>query len=55
MIPDGPVMVASVPDEGAKAALLAAEPDVSFTTSHFDGWAAVLCRLVAEHPLTRGG
>jgi hypothetical protein len=43
--PDGPILVASVPDEGAKAALLAAEPDVYFTTSHFDGWAAVLCRL----------
>jgi hypothetical protein len=43
--PTGPVMVASVPDEGAKAALLAAEPDVYFTTSHFDGWSAVLCRL----------
>jgi hypothetical protein len=43
--PDGPVLVASLPDEGAKAALLAAEPDVYFTTSHFDGWAAVLCRL----------
>ena len=43
--PTGPVMVASVPDESAKAALLAAEPDVYFTTSHFDGWAAVLCRL----------
>ncbi len=43
--PAGPVMVAAVPDEGAKAALVAAEPDVYFTTSHFDGWAAVLCRL----------
>ena len=43
--PDGPILVASVPDEGAKAALIAAEPDVYFTTSHFDGWAAVLCRL----------
>ena len=43
--PPGPVLVAAVPDEGAKAALLAAEPDVYFTTSHFDGWAAVLCRL----------
>lgn len=43
--PTGPVLVASVPDEGAKAALLAAEPEVYFTTSHFDGWAAVLCRL----------
>ena len=43
--PPGPVLVASVPDEGAKAALLAAEPEVYFTVSHFDGWAAVLCRL----------
>lgn len=43
--PEGPVMVASVPDEGTKAALLASEPDVYFTTTHFDGWAAVLCRL----------
>ena len=29
----------------AKAALIAEEPDVYFTTSHFDGYAAVLCRL----------
>ena len=43
--PTGPVLVASVPDEGAKAALLAAEPEVYFTTTHFDGWAAVLVRL----------
>jgi hypothetical protein len=43
--PTGPILVASVPDEGAKAALLAAEPDVYFTTSHFDGSAVVLCRL----------
>ena len=43
--PTGPVLAASVPDEGAKAALLAAEPDVYFTTSHFDGYAVVLCRL----------
>jgi hypothetical protein len=52
--PAGPVMVASVADEGAKAALLAAEPDIYFTTSHFDGWAAVLCRLdrLDEHSLT---
>jgi len=41
----GPVLGASVPDEGAKAALIADEPDVYFTTSHFDGYAAVLCRL----------
>jgi hypothetical protein len=45
--PDGPVVVAYVPDEGAKSALLTAEPDVYFTTSHFDGWPALLCRLDA--------
>ena len=45
--PTGPVLAASVPDEGAKAALVADEPDVYFTTSHFDGYAAVLCRLDA--------
>jgi hypothetical protein len=45
--PAGPVLVAYVPDGGAKAALLSAEPGVFFTTSHFDGWPAVLCRLDA--------
>jgi hypothetical protein len=43
--PAGPVLAASVPDEGAKRALVAAEPDVYFTTHHFDGYAAVLVRL----------
>jgi len=43
--PAGPVLGARVPDEGAKLALIAAEPDVYFTTSHFDGYPAVLCRL----------
>ena len=43
--PAGPVLVAYVPDEGAKAALLASEPEVYFTTTHFDGWTAVLVRL----------
>jgi hypothetical protein len=43
--PTGPVLGARVPDEGAKAALIAEEPDVYFTTSHFDGYPAVLCRL----------
>lgn len=52
--PAGPVLGAAVPDEGAKLALVAAEPDVYFTTSHFDGYAAVLCRLDAldEESLT---
>ena len=45
--PTGPVLAAWVPDEGAKAALVAAEPDVYFTTSHFDGYPVVLCRLDA--------
>ena len=43
--PTGPVLVAAVADEGVKAALLADEPERYFTTSHFDGWAAVLVRL----------
>jgi hypothetical protein len=45
--PAGPVLVAYVPDEGAKAALLSAEPDVYVTTSHFDGRPVVMCRLDA--------
>ena|SRR3712207_1509153 len=43
--PTGPVLGASVPDEGAKHALIAEEPDVYFTVSHFDGYPAVLARL----------
>jgi hypothetical protein len=43
--PTGPVLGVSVPDEGAKQALIAEEPDVYFTTSHFDGYPAVLARL----------
>jgi hypothetical protein len=43
--PDGPVLGALVPDLGAKEALLAAQPDVYFTTPHFDGHAVVLVRL----------
>jgi hypothetical protein len=43
--PSGTVLGARVPDEGAKAALIAEEPDVYFTTRHFDGYPAVLCRL----------
>jgi hypothetical protein len=45
--PTGPVLGARVPDEGAKTALIADEPDVYFTTSHIDGYPAVLCRLDA--------
>ena len=43
--PDGPVLGARVPDLGAKEALLAARPDVYFTTPHFDGYTAVLVGL----------
>src|SRR4051794_35237991 len=45
--PTGPVVAAYVPDEGAKQAMVTAEPDRYFTTSHFDGFPAVLCRLEA--------
>jgi hypothetical protein len=48
--PAGPVLAASVPDEGAKRALVDAEPDVYFTTHHFDGYAAVLVRLDELEP-----
>jgi hypothetical protein len=43
--PDGPVLAVRVADEGVKQALVTAEPDVYFTTSHFDGYPAVLVRL----------
>ena len=48
--PTGPVVAAYVPDEGAKQAMITAEPDRYFTTSHFDGYPAVLCRLEALDP-----
>jgi hypothetical protein len=43
--PEGPALAARVPDEGAKTALIAEEPGTYFTTSHFDGYPAVLYRL----------
>jgi hypothetical protein len=43
--PTGPVLAVRVPDEGAKLALVAAEPELYFTTAHFTGYPAVLCRL----------
>lgn len=39
-----------VADEGVKQALLAGQPEVFFTTSHFDGHASVLVRLDALDP-----
>ena len=38
---------ARVADEGVKFALVAGEPEVYFTTPHFDGYPAVLARLAA--------
>lgn len=43
--PSGPILGARVPDLGAKEALLADDPDVYFTTPHFDGYPAILVRL----------
>jgi hypothetical protein len=43
--PDGPILAARVADVGVKDALLADDPDVFFTTPHFDGYPAILVRL----------
>jgi hypothetical protein len=43
--PDGPILGARVEHLVAKDALLADDPDVYFTTPHFDGYSAVLTRL----------
>lgn len=43
--PKGPILGARVEDLGAKEALLADEPDLYFTTAHFDGYPSVLVRL----------
>ena len=45
--PDGDILGARVADEGVKYALVAEEPEVYFTTPHFDGYPAVLARLAA--------
>jgi hypothetical protein len=42
---DDPILGARMPDEGAKQALIADDPEVYFTTPHFDGYPAVLVRL----------
>jgi hypothetical protein len=42
---DGPILAARVPDLGAKQALLADDPEVYFTTPHFDNYPIVLLRL----------
>jgi hypothetical protein len=43
--PDGPILAARVEHVGAKEALLADAPNLYFTTSHFDGYPAILIRL----------
>ena len=43
--PTGPVLAAHVADVGVKDALVADNPVVYFTTSHFDGYPAVLIQL----------
>ena len=43
--PDGPILGARVEHEVAKQALLEDDPEVFFTTPHFDGYPAVLVRL----------
>jgi hypothetical protein len=43
--PDGDVLAVRVQDVGVKEALVSDEPEVYFTTPHFDGYPAVLVRL----------
>lgn len=43
--PQGDILGVRVADEGVKFALIADEPQVYFTTPHFDGYPAVLVRL----------
>lgn len=48
--PDGPILGVRVEHELAKHALIATDPEVFFTTPHFDGYAAVLVALAAIEP-----
>jgi hypothetical protein len=43
--PDGPILGARVEHLIAKEALLASDPEVFFTTPHFEGYPAVLVQL----------
>jgi hypothetical protein len=43
--PEGPILGARVEHLVAKDAMLADDPEVFFTTPHFDGYPAVLVRL----------
>jgi hypothetical protein len=48
-VPEGPILALAAADLGDKAALLQAHPEF-FTIPHFDGYAAVLVRLVDCSP-----
>jgi hypothetical protein len=48
--PEGPILGARVEHLGAKQALLEDDPRVYFTTSHFEGYAAILVRLERIEP-----
>jgi hypothetical protein len=48
--PEGDILGVRVSDEGIKFALIADEPEVYFTTPHFDGYPAVLVRLAEIAP-----
>jgi hypothetical protein len=43
--PEGPILGARVEHLGVKEALLGEDPGVYFTTSHFEGYPAILVRL----------
>jgi hypothetical protein len=43
--PDGPIMGARVEHLVAKDVMIASDPEVFFTTPHFDGYPSVLVRL----------
>ena len=48
---DGETLVVRVVDLEDKEALLRSDPDVFFTTPHYDGWPGVLVRLDAVDPV----
>lgn len=43
--PTGPILAVRTADLEMKAAMLRSDPDMCFTTPHFDGYPAVLIRL----------
>jgi hypothetical protein len=43
--PEGPILGARVEHEIAKRALIESDPEIYFTTPHFDGYPAILARL----------